>query len=478
MVSSPRSLFPPHSPPGLQHKPVNAAYEIAPRMRRVQSRANKMDDKRNQLPSQAAANLTRPFMRFLRIEAVAGVTLLLSTIVALGLANTGWSVEFGALWEVPVGFKVGGFEYSRSLKHWINDGLMTIFFFVIALELKREIVLGELRQVRLAALPAAAAFGGMVVPAAVFLLLIGDGPGANGWGTVMSTDTAFLVGCLAILGRRVPQALRLFLLSVAIFDDIGAILVVAVGYGGGPKWTAVVLAVTGLAAVAGIARLGIRSMPVYFAAGSCVWLALDVSGIHPTLAGVILGLMTPARSWVSDRRLHVILDRVIAYPPGQHWGGDKGARQDLRDAGVAAREAVSPIERLELALHPWVAFTIMPLFALANAGVSMSEASFDAVLTSAIIVAFVLGKPAGIILFSCLAVAFRVATLPASLTWSVLAAGGLLTGIGFTMALFIAELAFDPALVGSVKLGIMGASLVAATAGMLALAWLTHPAPK
>lgn len=439
-------------------------------------RAHEMDDNRTRLPSQPAERFTRPFVRFLRIEAVAGAILFLSTAVALWLSNSAWSAQFLGFWEVPAGFRFGGFEFSRSLKHWINDGLMTIFFFVIALELKREIVLGELRQVRLAALPAAAAFGGMVVPAAVFLLLVGDGPGANGWGTVMSTDTAFLVGCLAVLGRRVPQALRLFLLSVAIFDDIGAILVVAVGYGGGPKWTAVVLAVAGLAAVAGIARLGVRSMPVYFAAGSGVWLALDASGIHPTLAGVILGLMTPARSWVSDRRLHGILDRVIAYPPGQHWGGDKGARRDLRDAGVAAREAVSPIERLELALHPWVAFTIMPLFALANAGVSISEARFDPVLTSAIIVAFVLGKPAGIILFGYLAVRFRMATLPASLSWRVLAAGGLLTGIGFTMALFIAELAFDPALVGSVKLGIMGASLLAGTAGMLALAWLTHPA--
>jgi NhaA family Na+:H+ antiporter len=447
-------------------------------MKAPPSRADEMDDNRTRLPSQPVASFTKPFMRFLRIEAVAGVTLLLSTLVAVGLANTGWSEQFFELWEVPVGFRIGGFEFSRSLKHWINDGLMTIFFFVIALELKREAALGELRQLRLAALPAAAALGGMVVPAAVFLLLIGDGPGANGWGTVMSTDTAFLVGCLAVLGQRVPQALRLFLLSLAIFDDIGAILVVAVGYGGSLQWTALAWAVTGLAAVAGIARLGVRSIPIYFALGSCVWLALDASGIHPTLAGVILGLMTPARSWVSDRRLHAILDRVIAYPPGDHWGADTGAGHDLRQAGVAAREAISPIERLEFVLHPWVAFTIMPLFALANAGVSMAEASFDASLTVGIFVAFVLGKPAGIILFSILAVKFRAAMLPASLTWRVLAAGSLLTGIGFTMALFIAELAFDSALLGSVKLGIMGASLLAATAGVLALVWLTQAPPR
>lgn len=434
-----------------------------------------MEDKRNKLPRQAAASFTRPLMRFLRIEAVAGVTLLLSTLVALGLANTGWAVQFYALWEVPLGITIGRFELSRSLKHWMNDGLMTVFFFVIALELKRELVLGELRELRLAALPAAAALGGMVVPAGVFLWVVGDGPGANGWGTVMSTDTAFLVSCLAVLGRRIPQTLRLFLLSLAIFDDIGAILVVAFGYGASLQWTALAFAAVGLAAVAGIARLGIRSMPVYFTAGSCVWLALDVSGIHPTLAGVILGMMTPARSWVSDRRLHAIMDRVIAYPRGQHWGGDQEARHDLREAGVAAREAVSPIERLLFVLHPWVAFTILPLFALANAGVSMGEVRFDARLTSAIVVAFVLGKPAGVILFSFLAVSLRIAVLPARLTWTVLAAGSLLTGIGFTMALFIAELAFDPALVGAVKLGVLGASVLAATAGMLALHWLIHP---
>jgi NhaA family Na+:H+ antiporter len=442
------------------------------------SRADEMDDHRTRLPSQPAARFIGPFMRFLRIEAVAGVTLLLSTVVALGLSNTGWSAQFLEVWEVPVGFRFGGFTFSRSLKHWINDGLMTIFFFVIALELKREIVLGELRQLRLAALPAAAALGGMVVPAAVFLLLVGDGPGANGWGTVMSTDTAFLVGCLAVLGRRVPQALRLFLLSLAIFDDIGAILIVAVGYGGTLSWIALGLAVIALAAVAGFARLGIRSIPVYFAAGSCVWLALDASGIHPTLAGVVLGLMTPAKSWVSDRRLHAIFDRVTAYSPGNHWSGDSAARHDLQQAGTAAREAFSPVERLEFALHPWVAFTIMPLFALANAGVSMAEASFDATLTTAVFVAFVVGKPVGIVLFSFVAVTLRAAILPVPLTWSVLAAGSLLTGIGFTMALFIAELAFDPALVGSVKLGVMGASLLAATAGLAALFFLTIPARK
>ncbi|HEX5103863.1 MAG TPA: Na+/H+ antiporter NhaA [Pirellulaceae bacterium] len=432
-----------------------------------------MNDGLTRLPREPADRLTRPFMRFLRIEAMAGVVLLLSTFLALALSNTAWSAQFLAFWEMHAGFTLGGLEFSRSLKHWINDGLMTLFFFVIALELKRELVLGELRNPRMAALPVAAALGGMVVPAGLFLLLVRGGPGASGWGTVMSTDTAFVIGCLAILGSRVPQSLRLFLLSLAIFDDVGAILVVAIGYGGALNWIAISLVGLGLAVVAGSARLGIRSIPVYFAIGGGIWLALDASGVHATLAGVVLGLMTPARSWVSDRRLHAIFDRVIAYPPGEHWSSDKVARRDLRQAGVAAREALSPIERLEFALHPWVAFTIMPLFALANAGVPIAAVSFDQTLTTAIFFAFVVGKPVGVVLFSFLAVKLRAGILPNELPWSVLAAGSLLTGIGFTMALFIAELAFDASLLDSVKLGVMGASVISAAAGFLTLVWLT-----
>ncbi|MGE3993619.1 Na+/H+ antiporter NhaA [Pseudorhodoplanes sp.] len=432
-----------------------------------------MNESLSRLPKVPADRLTKPFMRFLRIEAMAGAVLLLSTLVALTLANSSWSSSFLALWDIHAGINLGGLEISRSLKHWINDGLMTLFFFVIALELKRELVLGELRDPRAALLPVAAAIGGMVVPVSVFLLIVGGGPGASGWGTVMSTDTAFVIGCLAVLGSRIPESLRLFLLSLAIFDDVGAILVVAVGYGGALNWLALGAAGAGLVAVAAIARLGVRSIPVYFAMGGVIWLAFDASGIHATLTGVILGLMTPARSWVSDRRLHAILDRVVAYPPGDHWSNDTAARDDLNKAGIATREALSPIERLEIALHPWVAFGILPLFALANAGVPMIAAKFDPTLTTAIFAAFVAGKPVGVILFSFLAVNSRLVIRPSELSWGLLAAGGLLTGIGFTMALFIAELAFDSALLNSVKLGVMVASVISAAAGFLALIWLT-----
>ncbi len=427
----------------------------------------------SRLPKVPADRLAKPFMRFLRIEAMAGAVLLLSTLLALAIANSPWSASFLALWESQAGVRLGSVEISRSLKHWINDGLMTLFFFVIALELKRELVLGELRDLRVAALPVAAAIGGMVAPVSVFLLIVGCGPGASGWGTVMSTDTAFVIGCLAVLGSRIPQNLRLFLLSLAIFDDVGAILVVAVGYGGSLNWPTLGVAGLGLIVVAAIARLGVRSIPIYFAMGGGIWLALDTSGIHATLTGVILGLMTPARSWVSDRRLHAILNRVIAYPPGDHWSEDAAARRDLHRAGIATREALSPIERLEMLLHPWVAFAILPLFALANAGVPVIGTEFDPRLTTAIFAAFVVGKPAGVIVFSYLAVKSRLAIRPSELSWGLLSAGGLLTGIGFTMALFISGLAFGAELLNSVKLGVLAASVISAALGLLLLTWLT-----
>ncbi|WP_156970510.1 Na+/H+ antiporter NhaA [Andreprevotia chitinilytica] len=425
------------------------------------------------LPKEPLDLFTQTFTRFLRIEAAAGAILLFCALLALGLSNSPWSTPFLSFWELRAGFRLDSIELARPLKYWINDGLMTLFFFVGALELKREMVQGELRNLRMAALSLAAALGGMIMPACLFLLLEGRGAGAHGWGTVMATDTAFVIGCLAILGTRIPQSLRLFLLSLAIFDDIGAILVVAIGYGSTLNWGALGLAGIGLVIVAGIERLGIRSLLVYGVLGCAIWLALDTSGIHPTLAGLILGLMTPAQSWVSDSRLHAILDRVIAYPRGDHWSGDTTARQDLRRAGVAAREAISPVERLEIVLHPWVAFAVIPLFALANAGLPISPKDIDGAVAIAIFAGFVLGKPAGVMLFSYLAVRLHIALRPTELPWSILAAGSLLTGIGFTMALLIAELAFGASLLNSAKLGILGASIFSATSGLAVLAWLT-----
>jgi NhaA family Na+:H+ antiporter len=425
------------------------------------------------LPRVPMDRFSKPFGRFLRIEAAAGAVLLLCTACALALSNSAWSETFLAFWETPVGLRVGDLQFSRTLRHWINDGLMTFFFFVVALELKREVVLGELRDLRMGALSFAAALGGMALPAGLYLTLVSGDADAHGWGTVMATDTAFVIGCLAILGRRIPHSLRLFLLSLAIFDDIGAILVVAVGYGGPLNWWLLALAMIGLALVLVQARLGVRNIPVYALIGGLIWLAFDASGIHPTLAGVTLGLMTPARGWVSDNRLRAILDRVVAHPLGDRWAGDTKGRTDLRRAGVAIREAVSPVERLEIALHPWVAFVFMPLFALANAGVQIRFADLEGAVPAAVFIGFVIGKPLGVLLFSVLAVRLRLAVRPPSLSWGVLAAGGLLTGIGFTMALFIAQLAFSAAHLNAAKLGIFGASVVSGISGLVVLTLLT-----
>lgn len=421
------------------------------------------------LPRAAVTRLTAPLARFLRIETAAGTVLLVSTLVALVLSNSPWAEAFLAVWETHLGLQIGPFEVSRSIKEAINDGLMTLFFFTVALELKRELVLGELGHPRTAALSIAAALGGMVVPAGLYLWLLSGQPGDTGWGTVMATDTAFVIGCLALVGSRVPASLRVFMLSLAIADDIGAILVVAIGYSHDLAWPALAVGAAGCVLVRGMAWLGIRSVPVYFAVGTAIWAAIDASGIHATVTGVILGLLTPARRWVSDDRLYALLDQVVAHPASAAGSGTTPDRGTLQTAEIAAREALSPVERLELALHPWVGFVIMPVFALANAGMPFAGGAFGSAVAAAVFVGFVVGKPLGVVAFSWVAVRSGLAVRPPDLGWRLVAGGGLLAGIGFTMALFIASLAFGPELIAEAKLGIFAASVVAAAAGLLLL---------
>lgn len=424
------------------------------------------------LPGEFVDRLTKPFARFFRIEAAGGAGLLLCTVTALFLSNSPWAPLFLDVWETRAGFQVGSLEYARSLREWINDGLMTLFFFLVALELKRELILGELNNPRMAALSIAAALGGMIVPAALYLLLQWGHPGETGWGTVMATDTAFVIGCLALLGSRIPQSLRVFMLSLAIVDDIGAIVVVAIGYSSHITWGALALGALGVAVVRAMALAGFRGFPIYFLVGGFVWLAVDASGIHATITGVILGLLTPARRWVSDERLYAILAGVVAHPAGDEGSGDTKDRKTLQVAEIAARETLSPVERLEIALHPWVGYFVMPLFALANAGLPLAMGDLGDSVTAAVFVGFALGKPIGVLAFSWLAVRSGIAIRPPDLSWRLLAGGGLLAGIGFTMALFIANLAFSKSLIDSAKLGIFLASVFSALAGLALLRWL------
>lgn len=424
------------------------------------------------LPREPIDWFTKPIARFFRIEAVAGAILLFFTIVALILSNSPWSHVFQEFWEKSAGIQLGSFEFTRSLREWINDGLMTLFFFVVALELKRELVLGELRNPRTAALSIAAAVGGMLVPGLLYFLMQSGQTGQHGWGTVMATDTAFVIGCLALMGSRIPQSLRVFMLSLAIVDDIGAILVVAIGYGTQITWWALVVAAIAVAVVRSMALLGVRNITVYFLLGLLIWIAVDGSGIHATVSGVVLGLMTPTARWVSDTRLHSIMDRVVTHAAGDIGSGNAEDRRTLRMVEAAARESLSPVERLELMLHPWVAFFIMPLFAFANAGVSISLIEFKNPVTIAVFAGFVFGKPIGVFVFSWSAVRIGIATRPSDLTWTLLASGGVLAGIGFTMALFIANLAFSPEQISAAKLGILLASVFSAGLGIAILsAW-------
>ena len=421
------------------------------------------------IPREPIHKIIEPVQRFLHVEAASGVLLLICTAVALVLANTAASEWYVALWKTKVGFSLGGFSMMYSLQHWINDGLMAIFFFVVGLEVKREMVHGELRDPKRAALPVAAAIGGMIVPAGIYLLLQGDTAAARGWGIPMATDIAFVVGCMAVLGPRVPHILRVMLLSLAIVDDIGAILVIAVGYTESLNLTALLLSFAGLGLVYTLGRLGVRSFGIYVILGAGVWFGFHESGVHATLAGVLMGLLTPARTYLGENTVSEMLKRADRTLHGGDWVNMHHRSDAVRRFTDSVREVISPLEYLEGTLHPWTAFVIMPIFALANAGVPFTVSDFGEPVAIAVMAGLVLGKPLGILLMSFLAVKMITKSLPAGLSWSAMVGGGFLSGIGFTMALFISSLALSGPVLQTAKVGVLGASLLAAVVGMALL---------
>ncbi|UCC73703.1 MAG: Na+/H+ antiporter NhaA [Gemmatimonadota bacterium] len=427
---------------------------------------------RVRLPDEPIHRITAPLERFMHVEAASGIVLLAATVAALVLANSPLSERFLDIWKTEVGLRIGSFEMVHSLKHWINDGLMAVFFFVIGLEVKRELLIGELRDPRRAALPVFAAIGGMVVPAGVYLALQAGEPGARGWGIPMATDIAFVVGCMAVLGRRVPHGLRVMLLSLAIADDIGAILVIAIGYTESLNLTALFLGLVGLVFVLALSRLGVRNLLAYTVVGALVWLAFHESGVHATIAGVLLGLLTPTKAYISEGLFGEALTRASEIFHGGHWGSeeDRGAKV-LRFRQVA-RETIPPVEFLETLLHPWVGFFVMPLFALANAGVPFQLSDLADPVAQAVAAGLVIGKPVGIVGLSFIAIRTGLARLPEGVSWGVLTGGGFLAAIGFTMALFIAGLALQGEMLDAAKVGVLGASLVAAVIGMSVLSIL------
>jgi NhaA family Na+:H+ antiporter len=427
----------------------------------------------SKLPRTPIDTLTEPFKHFLHIEASSGVVLLVAAMTALILANSPFADGFLAFWKTKIGFKIGAFEEVHSLQHWINDGLMAVFFFVVGLEVKRELVLGELRDLKTATLPIAAAVGGMIVPACVYLSLQYGQPGEPGWGIPMATDIAFVVGCLAILGRRIPRSLRVMLLSLAIADDIGAILVIAIGYTDNLNIIALILAVVGVGITIGMMKLGIQNMGLYLLVMVLVWYAFHESGIHATIAGVIFGFLTPAKPWISQSRLKAIVEKVGHFLQGGEWEGPKQRYRLLRKMELASRETICSLERFEHELHPWSAFYIMPVFALANAGVAIELSDFKNPLGMAVMLGLVVGKPLGIVLFSWLAVKLGLARLPEEISWGMVTGAGFLAGIGFTMAIFIASLALGDNLLDAAKVGIIIGSVVSGIAGVVLLVFFT-----
>lgn len=381
-----------------------------------------------------------PLASFLRTEAGGGVLLLLATVVALAWANSPWSDSYFDFWHMKLQLGPDGWGIREDLQHWVNDALMAVFFFLIGLEIKREAAVGELREVKAAMLPALGALGGMVVPAILFVLLAGGGEATQGWGIPMATDIAFAVGVLALLGDRVPGGIKVFLLTLAIIDDIGAILVIAVFYSGGVAVPWLAGAAACLLAVGGSRRLGLSSQLAYVLLGIVAWYCTYRAGVHPTIAGVALGLLTPA---------HPVDGRSV-------------------------------LEDLEHRLHPWSSFLVVPLFALANAGVDIGDGALGHALSSrvalAVFVGLVAGKALGISAFVLGARRLGIGRLPEAMRGSHVIGTGALGGIGFTVALFITGLAFtDAALQDEAKIGILAGSIVAGVIGATGLAVLRDP---
>jgi NhaA family Na+:H+ antiporter len=411
----------------------------------------------------------RPIIEILHVEAAGGVALFIATVAALVWANSPWQSAYESLWTTEATLRVGGFELGEDLRHWVNDGLMALFFFVVGLEIKTELVLGELADRRRAALPVAAAAGGMVVPAVLYAAVNLPGGAMQGWGVPVATDIAFAVGVVALLGRRVPQSLKIFLLALAIVDDIGAVLVIAVFYSDQLMVGWLAAAAGSMAMVVLMRWFRIWYVPVYVLVGCATWLATFQSGVHATVAGVALGLLAPARPLVTRRQT----ERLIAN--GDVENLEDGGHDQPRDIAFLVRESQSVAERIQDVLHPWTSYIVIPLFALANAGVAFErQLLVDAVsspVALGVVTGLVIGKPLGVIGAAWLATRLRAASLPSGVNWRQLSGVGAVAGIGFTMSLFIAGLAFsgDSTAFEEAKLGIFAASLVAASIGTLVL---------
>ncbi|MEZ4371183.1 MAG: Na+/H+ antiporter NhaA [Polyangiaceae bacterium] len=431
--------------------------------------------------------LMAPIEAFLHVQAASGLLLLAMAVIALVWANSPWHESYAHLWHYELGVEAGNLHFKRPLHFWINDGLMTIFFFVVGLEIKREILDGELSELKRAALPIAAAIGGMLVPALIFMGLNPAGEPHSGWGIPMATDIAFAVGILSLLGPRVPAALRILLLALAIIDDIGAIIVIAIFYSKGIQIDGLVLVGVGFALVFVMQRFGVRLATMYIPGGVLIWAGMLRFGVHPTIAGVLLGLATPHVSWFGKEGFLKEANKALAdfnQKLEDPEADDHSLFEPLDRLATARREAFSPLQRLESNLHGYVAYFIMPVFALANAGVNLQGIDLDMEHAGSVgfgvALGLVLGKPVGITLAAFLAVKLGIAALPRGVNWRGVFVVGCVGGIGFTMAIFIAELAFAGSpFLGVSKLAVLiGSGLIAVIGLVLGKLLLSDKLPE
>jgi Na+:H+ antiporter, NhaA family len=422
-----------------------------------------------------ARRLLLPAQSFVHTEVSSGIVLLAAAVVALLWANSRWAGSYEALWNTEASLRAGRFVVEHSLRDWVNDALMAVFFFVVGLEVKREFMRGELSDWRRATLPVVSAFGGMIIPAMLYTAFNYSQPTARGWGIPMATDIAFALGVLALLGDRIPSSLRIFLLALATVDDIGAILVIALFYSEPLVPIALVVALVLIAGIVVMQRLGVRTLLYYVPVAVLFWLAVLESGVHATIAGVALGFVTPIRPYLTKQAFSEAVPALVE--DAQHASANGDTDQGEAILGeieelTAATEA--PADRLIRLVHPWSSYVVLPLFALANAGVVFSTETIQQALTSpasrGVFVGLVAGKLVGIMLFAFLSVRFGLARLVTGVRWSQMVGVGILGGIGFTVSLFMSDLAFaDAAVIAAARIAILAASVVAGLAGYLVL---------
>ena len=419
--------------------------------------------------------IQNPVQTFIQTEEVGAIVLLLAAGSALGWANSPWSDSYASFWHTKISFDIYIFAISEDLEHIVNDGLMAVFFFVVGLEIKRELLHGELSSFRRAVLPAMAALGGMVAPALIYLAFNSSGETSVGWGIPIATDIAFALGVLALLGRRLPPQLRIFLLGLAVVDDLGAIAVIAVFYTEAIHWMDLGLALAVFTVIAACIRIGIRSLGFYLILSVVMWQFFLESGIHATVAGVLISVLTPAKPYLQRKDYKATVENLLRdFKLAMDTGQEEKAESIVAEVEKLSQGTEGPMERLERVIHPWTSFVVLPIFALANAGIVMSwDAMTEAAaspITLGILVALPIGNTLGIFGMTWLTVRLGLGRLPSYVTWLHVLGVGMLGGIGFTVSIFVSGIAFEDQLLSDqAKIGVFGASLLAGAVGYLFL---------